>query len=502
MTPFGEYLPDVRGGIETVVGGKNVYLDSSNMYQPVPSLTPTGATVAAKVVGSVFGADISGNVRAFAGTLTKLYRLGSNNTWSDVSKVATTYGTSADESWRFAQFGNRMIATNYADAIQSIDLSSGTNFADLSAGAPKARHIATVDRFLMTANTTDTTYSTKPTRVWWSAINDATNWPTPATSAAAAVQSGFQDLFGTGGAIQGIAPKVGSLDAIILQERTLTRCQYIGLPDVFSFQPLEGARGCPSPNSITVIGGVLYYLGEDGFYACDGSSSVPIGAGKVDETFWLDVNQSFLNAVQAVYNQSIQCWLVAYPSVNSPSGVIDKILSFNIMTRRWAPAWQVSIEHLTTLGSIGYTLEDLDAFGTTDTIVTSFDSREFAGNARPAVAAFTTSHNLSYFTGPFLESEIETGDEFIGNERLMTIGIRPHVCGPSMGTANVRFKVGYRDSLKDAIQYTDLTALNRAGVAPIRRNGRYMRAVINISSGSTWCHTKGFEFDRIQAGRL
>lgn len=499
MTPFGEYMPDQRGDLTTVSRGKNVYPDSAGMYGPVPSFVATAATTTNRVQGSIYAIDKDYNVSAYVGTSDKLLKLSSLTSWTDVSKVGG-YTTAASEAWEFAQFGNRLVATNFAQAPQTVELTAGGSFADLSAGAPRARHVATVSRFVMLGNTYDATNGNQPARVWWSAIDDATNWPTPATSAAAAVQSGFQTIFGTGGAVQAIAPRVGAIDAVILQERALIRCQYVGLPEVFSFQPLEGARGCPAPNSVTVIGGVCYYLGEDGFYACDGASSTPIGAGKVDEAFQNDVNQNFLNRVVGIYNTEMQCWLVGYPSTASATGNIDRIMPFNVMTRRWGPAWQVSLSHLGALATVGYTLEQLDSFGTVDSISASFDSRQWSGSGKAVVAGFNTTNALGYFSGTNLEAELETGETDSEDARAMTTGIRPYVSG--VGLATITCKVGFRDTRDASVQYTSAATLNRALVAPIRRNARFTRAVVTIAAGSTWQHMQGIDFNQTAAGTM
>ena len=506
MTPFGEYLPDMRGGLETVLAGKNVYPTSSGLYAPVPAFSVTPAGLATRVQGSTLAVDKDFNVSAYIGTGTGLAKLAAGGaSWTDVTK-AGGYATGAAEQWEFAQFGNRLVATNFANPVQTVELTTGGAFADLSAGAPRARRVAAVNRFVMLGNTTDTTYGARINRIWWSAIDDATNWPTPSTSSAAAVQSGFVDIFGNGNGIQAIAPRVGALDAIILQERALVRCQYVGLPDVFSIQPLEGARGCPAPGSVSVIGGMLYYLGEDGFYACDGAQSIPIGAGKVDDTFWGDVNQSFLHRINAAYDNETQCWLVGYPSMTSPLGDIDRILAFNVMTRRWAPAWQVNISHLTRIASVGYTLEQLDSFfpsgsgGIDGAAQTSFDSRAFAGSNKPLIAGFSTSHQLGYFSGANLEAELETGDTEAEDRRLMTTGIRPYVEGA--GVTNITCRVGYRDTKNANVAYTNAVGLNRALLSPIRQNARFTRAVVTVSAGSTWRHLQGFDFNQTGAGSM
>ena len=500
MTPFGEYLPDMPGDISTIISGKNLYPRATGTYGSVAAFATAVASLAARCQGSLTALDSAGNVSVWAGTATKLYKeAGAGaSTFSDVSIVAG-YTTGSTESWEFAQYGQKVFASNFADPIQTYTLGTSTLFANLSATAPKARHIAVVNNFLMAGNTFDATDSNQPDRLWWSAIGDPTNWPTPATSAAAAVQSGFINIRGPGGWIQGIAPRIGALDAIVVQERALLRCQYVGSPDVFAIQPLEGGRGSPAPNSITAFGGFMFYLGEDGFYACDGAQSIPIGAGKVDKTFWANVNQNFMNRICGVFDPINHLWLVGYPSVSSTSGNIDKILAFSPITKRWAPPWDVSIEWLTKLGSIGYTLEQLDAFGTMETLPASLDSRVWAGSGKPVLGGFNTSHVLGFFPGSTTEAFLETGSVDGGQTRYVVKGIRPLVEGT---TATTTCKIGYRDSKVGAISYTAENSANRAGIIPFRLNTRYPSVYTRIAAGGDWEHLVGFDLDMATGGKL
>ena len=206
-------------------------------------------------------------------------------------------------------YGDRIIATNYIDPIQSM-LLSGTNFTDLSATAPKARFVATVKDFVMVANTNDSTFGPAPYRVWWSAIADPTNWPAPGSITAAQLQSDFQDLVQTDvGNITGLsAGFLGAVDAAIFCERGIWAASYTGPPTLFSFRLVQGAPGTTSPLSIvpgraTSQGGtrsVCYFLGEDGFNMFDGTAATAIGAQKFDREFFRELDGSRLNYVQGV----------------------------------------------------------------------------------------------------------------------------------------------------------------------------------------------------------
>ena len=89
---------------------------------------------------------------------------------------------------------------------------------DLDAAAPKAKTMAVIKDFVMVGDTNDGTDGDQPNRVWWPAINDPTNWPTPGSSSAAQVQSDYQNLPGTG-RVQKVAPAIGGADGAVFCER-------------------------------------------------------------------------------------------------------------------------------------------------------------------------------------------------------------------------------------------------------------------------------------------
>lgn len=491
IMPFGPFAPDRVHTADFVVGGKNVYPRSDKTYGPVRGFMAAYNAIAQRVQGAFYSIDDAGNTALWAGTAAALYNLVSGVAFNDASKVGG-YTCAADETWEFEQVGQRVMAWNIADPIQSFVVGSSTDFANLAAAAPKARHGGMVKNFLLLGNTSDGVFGLQPDGLWWSAIGDVTNWPTVGTSAAAAVQSGRINISGQGGWIQKIVPKVGTLDAIILQERQVTRCVYVGSPEVFSFQPMEGARGTPAPNSVAVFGGVMFYLGEDGFYACDGTQSMPIGQGLVDQFFLDDVNASQLHRICAVIDPVNRLYIIGYPSLAS-SGNIDKLLFYNIGAKMWAPPQEVAIEWLTRLGSVGYTLEDLDAFGTLETLPASLDSSLWIGDGIPVLAGFSTSHAAGSFSGSNEEAIIETGDIDVNSSRVMSSSFRPLVQGTD---ATLTGSYAYRQTRNTAPTYAAAYAtLNRELQIPFRINARHIRLLLKIAAAGNWEHAYGVDLE-------
>lgn len=496
--PFGGFTPDAPSSVEDVVGGYNVIPKTTGTYGPVPGFSANYTALSARCQGAFYSVDSSGNTALWAGTVSALYKLSSGVAFSDVKKVGG-YTVGSTEVWEFEQFGQRIIATNIADPIQSYVIGTSALFADLSATAPKARHIAVVANFLMCGNTNDGTFGLQIDGLWWSAIADPSNFPTVGTSAAAAVQSGRTNISGKGGAIQRIIARVGTLDALVFQERQISRCIYVGTPDVFNFQPMEGAKGTPAPQSVVGFGGIAYYLGEDGFYATDGTQSDPIGAGKVDEFFFSDLLQTKIDRVWGVVDPFNKVYVVAYPSQASASGNPDKLLMYNYISKKWAPPTNITTEILTRLGSVGYTLEDLDAFGNIDTISTTLDSRFWQGNGKAVLSAFDSSHRAGTFGGTTLEAVIETGDTEAGSPRLLSGAVRPILNGNS---ATVTATIGHRATQNETVTYGTYGALNRNQEVPYRVNNRHLRFLVKVAAGGDWDHLVGVDAEAARISDL
>ena len=213
-------------------------------YGPMPSLSIYSSnTLDGPALGAYAVTDPDGDVFIFAGDGTKLYKLAVGvTTFADASK-AGGYTTAADQKWNATLFGTKVIFTNFTDPIQSFELGVSSLFADLSESAPKARFVGVVKDFFVTANTNDPTDGAQPQRVWWSAVDDATNFPTPGSVTAAQLQSDYQDLVGDAGWIQGLVGQLGTSDGAIFQERAIVRMNYIGPPAIFDFRAAEGVRG-------------------------------------------------------------------------------------------------------------------------------------------------------------------------------------------------------------------------------------------------------------------
>lgn len=433
----------------------------------------------------------------FAGDAADLYQLNSASTaWSVVSKATHPYTIASDLMWRFVLMGQRVIAVNFNDPMQSFVMGTSTKFADLAAAAPKARYAAVVRNFLVASNTNDGTFGPQPQRVWWSALNDPTNWPTPGTSAAAQVQSDYNDLLGDGGWIQGVVGDLGTADGAVFMERRVWRMVYAGPPAVFYFFAAEGARVTPAPGSIVQLGPIVYYLGRDGFYAFDGTSSRPIGVNKVDKYFYSNVDQNNLFRVVGAADPINKVILWAWPDTAATGGTPNHLLIYHWELDRWSIA-DITVETLIVGMTFGYTIDGWTApYGTLDAVPPfAFDSRVWTGG-KDILAAFDTSHRLNYFNGNALAATVDFSEAAIIPGQVANVrNARPLVDG---GIPSV--SLGARRRLVDAISFNAGTAMNGLGTCPQRASGRYITGRLTMPAASAWSHISGLELDATPAG--
>lgn len=477
MIKFGEWTPDqspLSGGLATA---KNCY-PHGDSYRAFPTLTPFSSAITSRCQGFVHTKANDGTVKNYAGDATKLYEL-SATTYVDKSRVGG-YSTGTEERWNYVRWGNTIVATNYNDAIQSMTI-GGTAFADLSASAPRARYLAVIRDFLVAGNTFDGVDSSKTNRVRWAGINSSTAWTVdPAT------QADFQDLQ-NGGAVTGV---VGGEFGLVFTEQSIYRMTYVGPQPIFQFDEIDTSVGTIIPGSIVKSGSNVFFIGPNGLYVTNGSGAATlISANKVSKTFFSELNQSYLHRVTSVVDPINSLVIWSYPTSGAESGTPNKLLIYNYVDNRFSTA-DATIQTLGRSISSGLTLEDLNAYGTLETLPYSLDSAAWQGGSI-SLAAFDTQNRLNTFKGTPGNAELETNDFTL--ERTHINGTRPIVNG---GTCTVQ--IGGRNKLSDSVTWTAPVALNASGIAPFRVNKRYLRARITVAG--SFEHAIGIDVISAKAG--
>ena len=483
---FGAFCPD-KPAYENagICEAKNV-LPMRDHYLPLKNLASYSSSLGDRARGAVSAIDAAGNVSIFAGDSSKLYKMDPSSLpdFTDLSKSGG-YTTVSDGIWKYAQFGDNLLTTNFIDPIQSIDLNTGSAFADLAGSPPKARHIAIVGNFVVAGNTWDSTDGYCPYRVRWSAINNAENWDISATT-----QADFQDLQDEGGWIQAV---IGGEYGVIIKERSIWRMSYIGSPLIFQFEQVEKNRGTKAPNSVQHIGNLIFYLDESGFFVFDGNTSRPIGAGRVDEFFYNDLDGVFSPRISSAVDPVRKLVLWAYPGKGNIGGEPNKLIIYNWEADVWSYG-EMETEHLFSCHTVGMNLEGLDSISSDiDALPFSLDSRVWTGGSQ-FLAAFSPDHKLCFFDGESLPALIGTG-EISNNGNMSCLNkIRPIIDG-----GDLKVQTGSRQSLQDEVVWSPDIVVDESGKANVRSNARYHR--LRFSIEGDWKSAQGTEVSFQNSGQ-
>lgn len=475
---FGEWLPDLpllnNPGL---VEARNV-IPVDESYTDFPELSPAGSTLAATCLGAFAAVDSAGDPEIYAGTATQLYeRVGT--AWT--ARSAVTLG--AASYWRFAQYDDRVFATDYNDDVRYKTIGAAANFATLT--APNARQIAVINRFLVLGDL-DQGSGAVPYYVQWSSINDPLDFPTPGSSTARARQAGQQILQAEHGAVTAIAG--GQFWGLVFQKRAVTRFTYVGGDVVFQIDNYERSRGCWCPQSHIQIGNLSYFFAHDGVYVTDGQAVRPIGDAKVDRWLSERLNQGFLEKVTAGVDWANKCIFWSFPTIDSGP---DTILIYSLIRNRFAWAQQ-DAELIFPSFSEGTDMDSMDTdFPSLDDIGVSLDSSVWQGGV-PTIMGFLGSR-LATFTGASQEATFETGEQDENPfGRIFIRAVRPLLTG---NPTAVTVALATRDAQDNASRTfgSAVSRTTRTGVCDFRTQGRFLSSRLVVTGGFDRATGLGFD---------
>lgn len=459
---FTEWLPDQPSLSSALTEATNV-VPVGVGYAPFPAVVNLSSD-ASENLNNVYAGKFGAINQLFAGGATKLFKY--NSATLALTNVSKTGNYSGSDRWQFVQFGDTLLATNNQAKIQAWTVNSSSLFADVNASAPVCKYITVVRDFVVAANISGT-----PNKVNWSDINDETDWTSGGAS-----QSDYQ-IISDGGDIQGIT---GGEFGLVLLERGLVRMSYIGSPLFFQFDTISRGLGCTSGGSIAHYGATTYFLSDDGFYACDGTNIVGIGADKIDKYFFTHVDLNNINdmstAIDAINN------LVVWNYPNTDSG--RSLLIYNFQTKKWASA-ETDTDYLSSIATSGVTLEDLDAFGALESIATSLDDRLWTGGK--LLFGAVRDAKIVTFTGATTTATLTTGDIEDGYNSVAKLA-RPII---ENGSGDV--SVASRRMLDDTITYSTAVSASSENRCSLRSAGRYHR--VKVSPTGSWLYAIGVDID-------
>lgn len=403
--------------------------------------------------------------------------------WTDVTRTSGgAYSTAADERWRFAQFGDYVLATNFTDNVQAWDLTSSTKFADLAGSPPKAKFIAVVRNFVVLGN-----LSTDARGLHWSDDNNAEFWT-------AGSNKSDVDSRPDGGPITGL---VGGEVGYIFQREAVTRMTFLpGSSLIFEFDKLESGRGCYAPDSLVHNGSMAYYYGYDGFYSMNLVTGVsqPLGVGKWRDYVNADVVSGTQNYMFAALAPNLPLYMCAYVSQSA----VDQTVPDRVLVYDWsideASLIDMKVCALARWLTSGIDLDSLDSEGTLETLPHSLDSDVWKGGA-PLMGIFSSDNKLSYMTGSAMAAEFVTADGKVDGRRQLIRFTRPDI-----DATDLTVEIASRERDGDTVSYDAAESLGETGLVPALSSGNYFRARIRVPAGESWTFAKGLETDNVDAG--
>lgn len=464
---FPAYLPDQLPNGNVLTLASNV-LPAANGYRPVKSFTTVSDSLPATFRGGGSFISTDGAAYLLAGTANGLERFSAGE-WDSLLTAM-----SIPERWRFAQFGNYVVAVNGVDT-KEVDLNAGTA-GDLT-DAPSGNGVAVVGDFVVITQAGD-----DKLLVTWSAFNDHTAWT------AGVDQSGFQPML-TGGELKGIA---GGEYGIILQRFRLVRMERTGdATTPFNFAEITNNVGCASAGSIAQAGRSVFFLSDRGFMALeDGQVLKPIGNEKFDESFREQVSQDDYEKLWSAVDPKRS--LVFWGRPGSPgrvwcyNWVLDRATTLEIGFNGFFPGYESSV-----------TLEELAALYTDlDTMTYSLDDPRFQGGD-PRLYFVSGDNKIGALAGPNLQGTIKTGWLAPSDPNVSRVRA---VWPVTDATSGVTVTIDARQRMGDPINATQAAEMQASGRVPIRCKARYLTYEVVHAAGSTWTYSQGFDLEFEKGG--
>lgn len=461
---LGAFLPDQNdAGLDEAA---NVY-PLADGYGPMRDFAPVSDALAAAFKGGGSFTAADGSSFLLAGTMAGLARY-SSGSWADLLT-----GMSVAGRWRFAQFGDKVLAVNGVDT-KVVDLVAGT--AASLTDAPAGIAIAVVGDYVVIAQASDDLLG-----IYTSGFNDYTDW-NPAGSGGATIQPML-----TGGEVMGLE---GGEYGVILQRQRIVRMTRTGdSTQPFQFDEISANVGCASKASVAAVGRTVFFLSDRGFMGLDdGQVLKPIGSEKVDQTFQRRVARDDYERLFSAIDP--QNKLVVWCVPGSPG----TLWIYNFELDRWSTG-RLAIEGVFAGFTSSETLEAVSAtYSNLDTMPYSLDDPRFSGG-NPRLYAVQNGV-IGTFAGSNLEAAfgLPFGEPTPGR-RARVRSLRPiGDMTAATATLDCRARIG------DAPNVIAASSLRASGAMPVRAAGRYVKPRLTIPAGTTWSYAQGLELETEAAG--
>lgn len=462
---FGDFLPDLPDyGSPGVTEAVNLY-PSSNGYRPVGQFYAHLEALPGPCRGASAFIAPSGRVVLIAGTETSLYvqtALG----WDE---VGTGYAVPEGGRWRFVQFGEHAIVSNFFDAPVKVNLETDA-VANLGGSPPTMQALAVVGNFVVGSQIDGVV-----NRIAWSGENNSEWWTF------AQRKSDYQD-FADGGEVTGI---IGGDVGLILQRNAVRRMAYVGGNVLFRFDKISANVGCATVHSVIQHGELAFWYSENGFKMWDGAQIRAIGHEKVDASF------------AGLYE------IINYEQISTAIDGQRNTVCWSTGTRMWLYNWLLDkwtlIEHaaeiVTQRATRAPSLDEQDPLvGEPDDTVDgpedldSFDSARFrAGD--PTFYIFSDGV-MGTLNGENMAARIVGRQtELVEGRDVRIRRIRPM----TDATSGITVRLDTRQRLGDTARRGDFTTLQASGEMPVRARGRFAKAWITLAAETDWSYLHGLD---------
>ena len=471
--PFGDWLPDLDAMNPTPhLRDAKGCLPGLQSYRPLKSLTATTSAMTARCRGVFACRDTDNAAHMYAGDATKLYELEAS-TWTDRS-IGGGYTTAASTTrWRFATYGDRVLAVNGLDAVQYIDASTAaTQFANLAGTPGIAKFIATYLEFVFLG-----ALGTSGLAIKWSALGNSEGWT-------AGVGMSDEQEFADGGAITGFASTRAAL--YLFQEKCVRRISFVGGDTIFVIDKLIENIGCIEPNSLVQYGQRCFFLSEDGWYMWDFESQpVAIGNERFDRWFLGASSRDYWYSMSTAIDPKNRVFACGFGYGSDTPSVI---FFFNYELGKATYA-EIGHEILVPAIALGVSLDDLVGNLDADYSI-SFDDPFYSGG-QFYFGAINTDHKLASFSGSNVAATFETNATPIFDGRRTSLAHIKPITDASGATA----AGGYKVLPSDAVTFSSAVSQQASGRCPQRNtNGFYHAAKVEIPAAQTWTFASGVEF--------
>ncbi len=245
-----------------------------------------------------------------------------------------TYGTQRAEplsytdaaTWSLDTWGENLLACHTSDRRIVEWAGVVANRAVALANAPRADAIVVTDeRVVFALGASPLAGGTRDGRmIRWCDRENNTLWAPAATNEAGdqLITSGSQIMCGK--RLRGVT--------LILTDVSAHVASYIGPPFVYGFERIGDSCGVISRNGCAVVDGVAYWMGEGGFWRCDGGSVQAIPCD-VTEAVTSKMNALQASKVYAVVNSEFNEIWWFYPCEASNEN--DRYVAYNYRDSFW-----------------------------------------------------------------------------------------------------------------------------------------------------------------------